>query len=137
MNDFKTNKQFLMKYRITYKKISELEEQLAALDEQADVQSQKMTGMPSGDVKNNFDCTIIEKTSVENEINSLSVIAREQFKNVLEAILRLNNSKQREVLRLYFLYNMNLEQIAEKLSLGYRTTTRIYGQGVRGINVAF
>lgn len=126
-----------MQYRISHKKINELEEQLAALDEQANVQSQKMTGMPSGDVKNNFDCTIIEKTSVENEINSLSVIAREQFKNVLEVILRLNNSKQREVLRLYFLYNMNLEQIAEKLSLGYRTTTRIYGQGVRGINVAF
>jgi DNA-directed RNA polymerase specialized sigma subunit, sigma24 homolog len=126
-----------MQYRISHKKISELEEQLAALDEQADVQSQKMTGMPSGDVKNNFDCTIIEKTSVENEINSLSVIAREQFKNVLEVILRLNNSKQREVLKLYFLYGLTLEQIAEKLSLGYRTITRIYGQGVRGINVAF
>lgn len=126
-----------MQYRITHKKIDELENQLAALDERADVQSQKMTGMPSGDVRNNFDCTIIEKTAIENEINSLSVIAREQFKNVLEVILKLNNANQREVLRLYFLYGMTLEQIAEELHLGDRTTTRIYGQGVRGINVAF
>lgn len=124
-----------MQYRITQKKIDELEEELAALDEQADVQSQRLTGMPSSEPTNDFDAIIVQKTALEDEINSLSIIARKQFKNVLEVILKLNNGNQREVLESYFLYSRTLKDTASFLGLSCRHVERLYSEGVKQCRV--
>ncbi|HJE96334.1 MAG TPA: hypothetical protein K8V00_01820 [Ligilactobacillus acidipiscis] len=131
MNSFKENKKFLMQYRITQKKIDELEEELSKLDDQTHVQSQKLTGMPSSESLNDYDTLIVHKTSVQDEINRLSIIARKQFKTVLEVILKLNNKDYRDILELYFLYRLTLDDIALKINMSCRNVERLYSQAVK------
>lgn len=131
MNSFKENKKFLMQYRITQQKINELEDELVKLDDQSHVQSQKLTGMPSSESSDDYDALIVHKTTVEDKINSLNIIAREQFKNILEVILKLNNKNQRDILELYFLYRHDLNEIASRINMSCRNVERLYSQGIR------
>lgn len=120
-----------MQYRITQQKINELEDELVKLDDQSHVQSQKLTGMPSSESSDDYDALIVHKTTVEDKINSLNIIAREQFKNILEVILKLNNKNQRDILELYFLYRHDLNEIASRINMSCRNVERLYSQGIR------
>lgn len=132
MDEFQKNKKFLKRYKPYKRNIDRLEQRLFELDvELENLKSPQLSGMPKGspqmrDLTKRFD----KKTELNNRINKLNEEGQPIKDEILDVIDHLENSRQAAILELYFIDDLNLNQIAFKLKYSYRQVSRLYGAGV-------
>ncbi|UQS82595.1 hypothetical protein MOO45_02805 [Bombilactobacillus folatiphilus] len=133
---FKINKRFLNQYRIIMSKVDRLETKLARLDERKfALGNSKITGMPKGGIALSLEDTVAQIDATNRRINEHLQDARKlrgQLENIFDQLI---NSKQAEVLDMYFIERLGLYEISLETSYSYRYVTQLYTRGVKSCRI--
>ena len=132
---FQKKKRFLKRHQRIMKKIERLEEKLLDLDNRLiTVRSQRITDMPRGGIPISQADLISDKEETQERINALILQAKEIRREIYAALDTLDDFREVEVLELFFIYNMSLDKIAEKIGYTERHTIRFYSSAIRHLD---
>lgn len=132
IQEIESKKRSLKRYKKSLAKLSRLEEKLYLLDERIkSIRSPNMSGMPRGGTPVTITDLIADKEELEERIAKQKLINRELKHEITEELDKLEDVKHIEVLELFFVNGMNIEDIADELNYNVRTVYRLYSEGVK------
>lgn len=131
IQEVEKKKRSLKRYKKTLACIDRLEAKLDLVNERmTSVRSPNLSGMPRGGQPVTIADLVADKTELEERIERLKARAKRQRHDVLEEIDTLEDPKHAEVLELFFIECLTLEEIADKLRFSDRHIYRLYSEGV-------
>lgn len=128
----KKNKHFLNRYRKIREHIKVLSERLYELRQKIEnVSAVTISDMPKGNGNGlTKEDLLIKKIELENRIVNLNNKATEIRKDILSKIDLLEDVRHAQILEMYFIDLMTLEEIAEELKYSYRYTINLYSDAI-------
>lgn len=136
-SEFQKRKKFLKRYRYKKRLIESLENRLFELDKQMEqLGSPIITDMPGGGIPTTLNDRYERKEELNERINDKLVEARKIRHELTNIFDQLTNAKQGEVLELYFIECLSLEDIAKRTSYSVRQVNRLYSDGVLACDVS-
>lgn len=95
-----------------------------------------ITDMPGGGIPTTLNDRYERKEELNERINDKLVEARKIRHELTNIFDQLTNAKQGEVLELYFIECLSLEDIAKRTSYSVRQVNRLYSDGVLACDVS-
>jgi DNA-directed RNA polymerase specialized sigma subunit len=131
IKEVERKKRSLKRYKKTLACIDRLEVKLDLVNQRlTSVRSPNLSGMPRGGTPVTSADLIADKIELEERIERLKERGVRQRREILEEIDSLEDPKHAEVLELFFINCLTLEEIADKLRYSDRHVYRIYSEGV-------
>lgn len=131
IKEVERKKRSLKRYKKTLACIDRLEVKLDLVNQRlTSVRSPNLSGMPRGGTPVTSADLIADKIELEERIERLKARGVRQRHEILEEIDSLEDPKHAEVLELFFINCLTLEEIADKLRYSDRHVYRIYSEGV-------
>lgn len=131
IKEVERKKRSLKRYKKTLACIDRLEVKLDLVNQKlTSIKSPNLSGMPRGGTPVTSADLIADKIELEERIKRLKARGVRQRHEILEEIDSLEDPKHAEVLELFFINCLTLEEIADKLRYSDRHVYRIYSEGV-------
>lgn len=131
VEEIKSKKIYLRRYRKIISNIERLEDKLRLLDERmTTVRSPNLSGMPRGGVPVTSEDMVADKMDLENRIKRLKRKSRKIREEILAEIDNLEDSRYCEVLETYFIDMRPLEYIAEQMGYTERHIYTLYKEAL-------
>lgn len=131
IKEVERKKRSLKRYKKTLACIDRLEVKLDLVNQKlTSIKSPNLSGMPRGGTPVTSADLIADKIELEERIERLKARGVRQRHEILEEIDSLEDPKHAEVLELFFINCLTLEEIADKLRYSDRHVYRIYSEGV-------
>lgn len=131
IKEVERKKRSLKRYKKTLACIDRLEVKLDLVNQKlTSIKSPNLSGMPRGGTPVTSADLIADKLELEERIERLKARGVRQRHEILEEIDSLEDPKHAEVLELFFINCLTLEEIADKLRYSDRHVYRIYSEGV-------
>ena len=131
IKEVERKKRPLKRYKKTLACIDRLEVKLDLVNQKlTSIKSPNLSGMPRGGTPVTSADLIADKLELEERIERLKARGVRQRHEILEEIDSLEDPKHAEVLELFFINCLTLEEIADKLRYSDRHVYRIYSEGV-------
>jgi len=132
---FHRKKKFLKRYQRILKKIERLDEKIGEIESQlTSVQSQRITDMPRGGQPVSAAELISDRDETRIRKAALLEQAKEIRMEIYMALDTLEDYREVEVLELFFIYCMGLEEISDKMGYTIRHTIRFYSSAIRNLD---
>lgn len=132
---FKEKKKFLKRYLRIMKRVERLEQKLAQLDDRlTSISGRPITDMPKGGIPMTLDDLLANKMETEERINTIVQESRKIRKEILNVLDGLEDVHHVEVLELFFINGLQLEDIAERMGYTTRHTVRFYTDGIKALD---
>ena len=94
-----------------------------------------MTGQPGGGKRRELADDLIQREEIEGRINRLIKKSRPIKAEITDCLDELTNSLEASILEQYFIEDIQLDTIALQMSYSFRHVKRLYGDGVRHVNI--
>ena len=131
IQEIKSKKRTLKRYRKNLACIGRLEEKLSLLDERiTSVKSPTLSGMPRGGKPTTVDDLVSEKLDLEKRIKRLKDRGKSIRSQILEEIDSLEDPRYAEVLEAYFIDCKNISDIAEEMGYTDRYIYDLYKEAI-------
>lgn len=128
---FQQHKDFLVRYRYKKRLVESLENRLFELDAKMEqLSSPVITDMPGGGIPTTLTDRYERKEELNERINHVLVEARKIRRELTNVFDQLDNARQGEILELYFIEELSLEDIAVQTDYSLRQVNRLYSDGV-------
>lgn len=139
---FKAKKKYLKGYLKIVKRIERLENKLFEIDSQLySIRGQIITDMPRGGTPTQIEDVLARKDETNDRINQLLQESWVIRKDICKVLDTLEDVRHVEILELFFINGLSIEEIADQCGYNIRHTTRLYSEGIRllvidGIGIA-
>lgn len=135
-SEFQKRKEFLVRYRYKKRLVESLENRLFELDAKMEqLSSPVITDMPGGGIPTTLNDRYERKEELNERINNVLVEARKIRRELTNVFDQLDNARQGEILELYFIEELSLEDIAVQTDYSLRQVNRLYSDGVLACKV--
>lgn len=130
-----TSKEFLRRARGVDRRVDEATERVDRLRAKLEAgRMSKITGMPRGGGED-WTVTADRLIELEKRVNArIRELVRLKHA-AMDAIDRVDDARQREVLELYYLDGYKWDQVAERMGLDTRQVFRLHGKALQRIEV--
>ena len=129
--EIKNKKHALKKYKVNCACVSRLEEKLTLLDERIkSIKSPNYSGMPRGGTPVTIADLLSDKVDLEKRIQRLKDKGKRLKDSIIEEIDSLEDPKQAEVLELFLIDCMTIEEIAEDMGYTDRYIYDLYRDAI-------
>ena len=129
--EIKNKKHSLKKYKVNRACVSRLEEKLTLLDERIkSIKSPNYSGMPRGGTPVTIADLLSDKVDLEKRIQRLKDKGKRLKDSIIEEIDSLEDPKQAEVLELFLIDCMTIEEIAEDMGYTDRYIYDLYRDAI-------
>ena len=129
--EIKNKKHSLKKYKVNLACVSRLEEKLILLDERIkSIKSPNYSGMPRGGTPVTIEELLSDKVDLEKRIQRLKDKGKRLKDSIIEEIDSLEDPKQAEVLELFLIDCMTIEEIAEDMGYTDRYIYDLYRDAI-------
>lgn len=131
IQEIERKKRSLKRYKKNLACIGRLEEKLNLLDERIkSVKSPNYSGMPRGGTPVTIEELLSDKIELEERIKRLKGKSKNLKRDILEEIDSLEDPRYCEVLEVFFIECLSLEEIAENEGYTIRHVYRLYSEAV-------
>ena len=129
--EIKNKKHALKKYKVNRACVNRLEEKLTLLDERIkSIKSPNYSGMPRGGTPVTIADLLSDKVDLEKRIQRLKDKGKRLKDSIIEEIDSLEDPKQAEVLELFLIDCMTIEEIAEDMGYTDRYIYDLYRDAI-------
>lgn len=131
MDQFEVKKAYLKRYSRIVKRIERLEEKKKQMDDRMfSIGSGQITDMPRGSTPVTLDEQLARKEETEQRIERLVQRSRKIRRETYAVIDQLEDYRMVEILEWFFIYDLRMEDVAERAGFHVRHTTRLYTEAI-------
>lgn len=131
----KEKKKFLKRYLRIMKRVERLENKRAQLDARlTSISGRPITDMPRGGIPMNMNDVLANKLETEERITRLTRESMDIRKEIFGLLDGLTDVRHVEVLELFFIDGLQVEDIAERMGYTTRHTMRFYTDAIKKLD---